>query len=91
MMVQRKPTANGISPLPCYGGPWDGREAVVLRGSRFFWFVRTPEPRLVANQDTLDYTQVSEAEGVYVRQTKQDGRAGKEILYYRPVPGRIPA
>lgn len=88
-MNPRKPTVSGISPLTCYGGPWDGREAAVLRNARFFWFVRTPEPRLVANQDTLDYTQVSEAEGVYVRQTKQDGRSGREILYYQPVPGTV--
>lgn len=89
--MRAKPTATGLSSLVCYGGPWDGREAPVLRSSRFFWFTRTPEPRLVANVEGLDYTQVSEAECVYVRHTKQDGRAGREILLHRPVPGRLAA
>lgn len=80
---------SSLQPLTCYGGPFDGRQQPVLRDARFFWYVRTPEPRLVANIGSLEYTQVSEAEGVYVRQTKSEGRAGKEILFYRPVPGRL--
>ena len=80
-------TSTHLLSLPCYGGPMDGKDALASRDTRFFWFVATPRPHLVATTGTLEYDDIRLAEGCYARTSKTEGRRMTEILIYKPIPG----